>query len=45
MIIHGENIELYYYLSRIKLHASIGSSLGGMCSILSGLLYPKKIAR
>ncbi|CAF1407192.1 unnamed protein product [Adineta steineri] len=28
-----------------KLHASIGSSLGGMCSILSGLLYPEMVGR
>ena len=28
-----------------KLHASIGSSLGGMCSILSALLYPENIGR
>jgi len=28
-----------------KLHACIGSSLGGMCSILSGLLYPENIGR
>ncbi|CAF3793510.1 unnamed protein product [Rotaria sordida] len=28
-----------------KLHASIGSSLGGMCSILSALLYPENVGR
>ncbi|CAF0963210.1 unnamed protein product, partial [Adineta ricciae] len=36
---------LLKYLGIEKLHASIGSSLGGMCSILSGLLYPKNVGR
>jgi len=28
-----------------KLHASVGSSLGGMCSITSGIYYPQRISR
>ncbi|CAF4498621.1 unnamed protein product, partial [Rotaria socialis] len=37
--------QLLKHLGIEKLHASIGSSLGGMCSILSGLLYPENIGR
>ncbi|CAF3377192.1 unnamed protein product [Rotaria sp. Silwood1] len=37
--------HLIKHLGIEKLHASIGSSLGGMCSILSGLLYPDNVGR
>lgn len=36
---------LLKHLGIEKVHASIGSSLGGMCSILSGLLFPDRINR
>lgn len=28
-----------------KLHAAVGSSLGGMCSIMAGVIYPERIKR
>ncbi|XP_046328344.2 acetyltransferase efuC-like [Haliotis rufescens] len=28
-----------------KLHASVGSSLGGMCSVLNTVLYPERVGR
>ena len=28
-----------------KLHAAVGSSLGGMCSLLSGLKYPDRVSK
>lgn len=37
--------QLVKHLGIEKLHASIGSSLGGMCSILSGLVYPDNVGR
>ncbi|UJR36141.1 hypothetical protein I4U23_028874 [Adineta vaga] len=37
--------QLLKHLGIEKLHASIGSSLGGMCSILSGLLFSKNVGR
>lgn len=33
------------YLGIEKLHASVGSSLGGMCSLLSGLKYPSRVSK
>ncbi|CAF0991655.1 unnamed protein product [Rotaria sordida] len=37
--------QLIKHLGIAKLRASIGSSLGGMCSILSGLLYSENVGR
>lgn len=33
------------YLGIERLHASVGSSLGGMCSLLSGLKYPSRVSK
>ncbi|CAF0810834.1 unnamed protein product [Didymodactylos carnosus] len=36
---------LVKHLGIEKLHASVGASLGGMCSLLSGLLFPNTVSK
>lgn len=37
--------ELLNHLGIDRLHASVGSSLGGMCSLMAAALYPERIGR
>ncbi|XP_072177133.1 uncharacterized protein [Diadema setosum] len=43
-MVHAQFL-LMDYLGVDKLHASVGSSLGGMCSLLSAALYPDRVRR